>query len=212
MGVESTRGPIMNRLVTIAALAAAVGVLAQAPASAQDLAALQAHFDAGRYQPVVDAVTPASPPEVVYLGAQAFRRLGATDQAVPLYARLAARPAEDPWHFIGLSGRQLAEEQNEASVATARQGVALAPQLAVTHFQLGLTLARVQQWAEAAAAFDAVIERDPTLAYAYYYGGLMHYRANRTDRMARHFEYFLKLAPEAPERPEVLSIMRTFRR
>ncbi len=46
-------------------------------------------------------------------------------------------------------------------------------------------------------------------AYAHYYGGMMHYRANRVDRMAVHFEQFLKLAPEAPERPEVLSIMRT---
>jgi len=27
-----------------------------------------------------------------------------------------------------------------------------------------------------------------------------------------HFEQFLKLAPEAPERPEVLSIMRTLQR
>ena len=39
----------------------------------------------------------------------------------------------------------------------------------------------------------------------------MHYRANRPDRMAIHFEQFLKLAPEAPERPEVLQIMRTVR-
>jgi hypothetical protein len=30
--------------------------------------------------------------------------------------------------------------------------------------------------------------------------------------MAVHFEQFLKLAPEAPERPEVLSIMRTLKR
>ena len=39
----------------------------------------------------------------------------------------------------------------------------------------------------------------------------MHYRANRPDRMASRFEQFLKLAPEAPERPEVLSIMKTIR-
>jgi hypothetical protein len=29
--------------------------------------------------------------------------------------------------------------------------------------------------------------------------------------MAVHFDQFLKLAPEAPERPEVLSIMKTLR-
>jgi hypothetical protein len=40
---------------------------------------------------------------------------------------------------------------------------------------------------------------------------MMHYRANRHDLMAIRFEQFLKLAPEAPERPEVQSIMRTLR-
>ena len=38
----------------------------------------------------------------------------------------------------------------------------------------------------------------------------MHYRANRVDRMAVHFEQFLKLAPEAAgSGPRCLSIMRT---
>ena len=85
----------------------------------------------------------------------------------------------------------------------------MAPDLPQPHFQLGLALARAQQWAEAAAAFDAASELQPNNAYAHYYGGMMHYRANRVDRMAVHFEQFLKLAPEAPERPEVVSIMRT---
>ena len=72
-------------------------------------------------------------------------------------------------------------------------------------------LAKQQDWNEGAAAFDRAAELNPSMAYAHYYGGLMHYRANRPDRMANHFEQFLKLAPNAPERPEVLQIMRTVR-
>ena len=72
-------------------------------------------------------------------------------------------------------------------------------------------LARRQDWKDAAAAFDRAAELAPGNAYAHYYGGLMHYRARRPDRMAIHFEQFLKLAPDAPERPEVLQIMRTVR-
>ena len=85
----------------------------------------------------------------------------------------------------------------------------MAPDLPEAHFQLGLALARQQQWPEAAAEFEAVIQRQPTNAYAHYYAGMMHYRASRIDLMGVHFEQFLKLAPEAPERPEVMSIMRT---
>ena len=83
--------------------------------------------------------------------------------------------------------------------------------LPAAQYQLGLVLARRQDWREASEAFDRASDLDPANAYAHYYGGLMHYRANRPDRMANHFEQFLKLAPEAPERPEVLSIMKTIR-
>jgi tetratricopeptide (TPR) repeat protein len=176
---------------------------------AQDPGQIQRLFEAGRYQQVVEATTPDAPPDVLFTTAQSQQKLGATDQAMQTFSRLAERPEGDPWRFIGLSGRQLTEGNLEASVASARQAVAMAPDLPQAHFQLGLVLARAQQWAEAAAAFDAASERQPNNAYAHYYGGMMHYRANRVDRMAVHFEQFLKLAPEAPERPEVLSIMKT---
>ena len=87
----------------------------------------------------------------------------------------------------------------------------MAGDLPEAHYQLGLVLAKRQDWRGAAEAFDRAAELNPANAYAHYYGGLMHYRASRPDRMANHFEQFLKLAPEAPERPEVLQIMRTVR-
>lgn len=188
---------------------AIVAWLLAAPALAQDPGEIQRLFEAGRFQQVVEATNPDSPPDVLYTTAQSQQKMGATDQAMQTFTRLAERPEGDPWRFIGLSGRQLTEGNVEAAVASGRQAVAMAGDLPQAHFQLGLALARAQQWNEAAAAFDAASERQPNNAYAHYYGGMMHYRANRVDRMAVHFEQFLKLAPEAPERPEVVSIMRT---
>lgn len=198
----------MTKLLSTAVLT----LLLPSLAVAQGAVDPQHLFEAGRYQQVVDAAVPDSSPDVVYLAAQSLQKLAAPDQALQMYARLTQLPDTDGWHFIGLSGQQLAEGQVEASVASARQAVAIAPQEPSTHYQLGLALAKQQQWVEAAAAFDAATDRQPAFAYAHYYGGLMHYRANRVDRMAIHFDQFLKLAPEAPERPEVQSIMRTMRR
>ena len=194
-----------TRLTALAMLLVPAVVLAQDPAQIQRL------FEAGKYQQVVESTTPDSPPDVLYTTAQSQQKLGAADQAAQTFGRLAERPEADPWHFVGLSGRQLVEGNIDAAIASARQAVAMAPDLPYSHFQLGLTLARQQAWAEAAAEFDAASERQPSNAYAHYYGGMMHYRANRIDRMAVHFDQFLKLAPEAPERPEVMSIMRTIR-
>jgi tetratricopeptide (TPR) repeat protein len=184
-------------------------LLVPAVVLAQDPAQIQRLFESGKYQQVVESTTPDSPPDVLFTTAQSQQKLGAADQAAQTFGRLAERPEADPWHFVGLSGRQLVEGNIDAAIASGRQAVAMAPDLPYSHFQLGLALARQQAWAEAAAEFDAASERQPSNAYAHYYGGMMHYRANRIDRMAVHFDQFLKLAPEAPERPEVLSIMRT---
>ena len=192
-----------------ARLAACAMVLIPTVVLAQDPVQIQRLFESGKYQQVVDSTTPDSAPDVLYMTAQSQQKLGAADQAAQTFGRLAERPEADPWHFVGLSGRQLVEGNVEGATAAARQAVAMAPDLPYSHFQLGLTLARQQAWAEAAAAFDAASERQPSNAYAHYYGGMMHYRANRIDRMAVHFDQFLKIAPEAPERPEVMSIMRT---
>ncbi len=192
-----------------ARLAALAMVLIPTVVLAQDPGEIQRLFESGKYQQVVDSTTPDSPPDVIYTMAQSQQRLGAPDQAAQTFGRLAERPEADPWHFVGLSGRQFVEGNLDAAIASARQAVAMAPELPNAHFQLGVALARQQAWAEAAAEFDAASDRQPSNAYAHYYGGMMHYRANRIDRMAVHFDQFLRLAPEAPERPEVLSIMRT---
>jgi tetratricopeptide (TPR) repeat protein len=103
------------------------------------------------------------------------------------------------------------QDDANGALESANRAVSIASNMPEAHYQLGLVLAKLQRWREAAAAFDRASELNPSLAYAHYYGGLMHYRANRPDRMAIHFEQFLKLAPEAPERPEVNQIMRTVR-
>lgn len=188
-------------------------VLALVPmaALAQDASELQRMFEAGKYQQVVETASSAAQPAVIYTAAQSHQKLGAPGQALEKYQQLAALPESDPWHFIGLAAQQLLEGQNDPALESARRAVEMAGGSAEAHYQLGLVLARREQWAEAAEAFDRAADIDQANAYARYYGGLMHYRANRPDRMATRFEQFLKLAPEAPERPEVLSIMKTIR-
>ena len=178
---------------------------------AQDAAQVQKLFEAGQYQRVVQAAQPDADPAVLYTAAQSHQKLGENDQALQTYGALAARGEGDVWHFIGLSAQQLMQDDTEGALASARQAVAMNGGMAETHNQLGLVLAKRQEWAAAAAEFDRVSEISPSNAYAHYYGGLMQYRANRPDRMANDFELFLKLAPDAPERPEVTQIMKTVR-
>jgi len=204
---------VMNiRMSAVGSLVAAtlVSVLGQAvPAHAQTES--QKLFESGQYQPVIDAAVPGAEPSVVYLAALSHEKTAAVPQAVAMAGRLSELPADNPWHFIGLSLAQLLENQVDAAAESARSATTVPGAPAEAHYQLGLVLSRQQQFRQAAEAFDTASELDPFNAYTYYYAGLMHYRAKRTDLMAARFERFLKLAPEAPERPEVQQIMKTVR-
>jgi tetratricopeptide (TPR) repeat protein len=186
-------------------------LLFPAAAMAQDAAEVRRLFEAGQYQQAIRSADAGEAPEGLYTAAQSHQKLGAAEEARGTYGRLAARGEDDPWHFIGLSGQQLLDDQTDAALDSAQQAVAMAGHLSEAHYQVGLVLAKRQDWRGAADAFDRAVDVNPANAYAHYYGGLMQYRAGRPDRMANHFEQFLKLAPEAPERPEVLQIMKTVR-
>ena len=182
-----------------------------AAAMAQDAAEVRRLFEAGQYQQAIQTADAGASPEALYTAAQSHQKLGATEEARGTYARLAERPADDAWHFVGLSGQQLLDNQTDAALDSAQHAAELAGHLSEVHYQVGLVLAKRQDWRGAADAFERAAELNPASAYTHYYGGLMQYRAGRPDRMANHFEQFLKLAPEAPERPEVLQIMKTVR-
>lgn len=186
-------------------------LLAPSVAFAQEAAEVRKMFEAGRFQQVVQSTGETAAPAVIYTAAQSHQKLGAAAEAHAAYGQLATRGEDDPWHFIGLSGQQLLDNETAPALESAQRAVTLDPQLPDAHYQLGLVHAKREDWRGAAEAFDRAAELNPAVAYAHYYGGLMHYRAGRPDRMAIHFEQFLKLAPDAPERPEVLQIMRTVR-
>jgi Tfp pilus assembly protein PilF len=56
--------------------------------------------------------------------------------------------------------------------------------------------------------FERATQLDPMFAYAHYYAAISYSRIKQADRTASHFQTFLQLAPNAPERAAVESIMR----
>jgi tetratricopeptide (TPR) repeat protein len=197
-------------------------ITAQAPATYDDLARA---FTAGHYQEVADrtgaaiAANPAVKGPALYLAGLSRQKLGQPQEARAAFAELAAGGEDDPWRYVGLSASsivQLTEPAGEAGlpfdpVEMANRAVALGATLFEAHYQLGHAYAHRGDYANAAAAFAKSTELPGSLPGAHYYAGIAHYRVKRIDLMAVHFEAFLKLAPDAPERGEVEAIMRTVR-
>lgn len=187
-----------------------VPLVAQSPADVRRL------YEAGKYREVVEAAQTvdeegAARARVLYLAGQSYQKLDEIDKARSAYGRLADAGEEDPWRDIGRAALALLGKKTDMALETASSAVSLGPKLPEAHYQLGLAYSYKEDFAKAAASFEKAAQLDPAFGYAYYYAGLSFYKTKRIDLMAVHFEQFLKVAPDAPERPQVESIMRTVR-
>lgn len=201
----------IHRFMTAACAGLALTVSAMvAPAQAQDMNAQQL-FDAGRFAEAAAKVPDEAGDDQHYLAALAHQRLNHADEAKAEFQRLGGGDENNPWTFIGRSATAQIDGDLGGSEAAARRAIELNGELSEAHFQLGQTLYAASNWAGAADAYDRAAQLNPGNAYAHYFAGQSFYRARRVDRMAQHFEYFLKLAPQAPERPQVEAVMRTVR-
>jgi tetratricopeptide (TPR) repeat protein len=201
----------MTRSTSTLILGIAMTITFARPASPQNVSELRKLYDAGKYQQVADTTVgaPATDPRATYLVARSQEKLARKDEARRAYQQLAAHSDQDPWSDIGRSAVALLGSNAQGALDAANQAVAHGEALPEAHFQRGLALNARRDMAEAAAAFDRAAQLDPAFAYAHYYAGIAYSKVKRVDLMAQHFDMFLKLAPQAPERPEVQSIMRT---
>ena len=172
-------------------------------------------YDAGKYQEAVAAsekhTVDANAARMQYLAAQSYDKLKDTAGARRSYQRLADSGGATAWSPIGRSALQLMDQKLDEALVSADEAVRLGASVPEAHYQRGIVLMTRKDYANAAAAFTMATQLDPTFASAYYYAGLANYRVKRIDLMTNNFEKFVKLAPNAPERPEVESILRTMR-
>ena len=198
-------------MFALASIVVAALALSQAPQEPT----IQKLYEAGQYAPLLERVAATEDParEDVYLAGQASRRLDPPDevQARNWFARLGGEDT-DFWTFVGRSAIALVDDDARQALADARQAVALAPKDFYAQYHLGVTLAETKDYAGAAPVLDKAASMNPMFAYTYYYAALSHYQVKRVDRMANNFERFLKLAPDAPERPAIQALMRSIRR
>ncbi len=175
---------------------------------------IQSLFESGQYAQLIDRVhaEEAPSPQDLYLAGQSARKLDPPDveQARNWFSRLGGKDT-DAWTFVGRSATAVVDGNTGQAIADGRKAVALAPGSFYAQYQLGLSYAEAKDFRNGAATLEKATTIDPSFAYAQYYAGLEYYQMKRVDKMATFFERFLKLAPNAPERPAIESLMRSIR-
>jgi len=111
----------------------------------------------------------------------------------------------------GLALVQIGRKNYDSAIEHATKAIELNGDNADAHYALGLAYAFRQDFKNAATSLDKAVAVNPEHAYAHYQLGLVQYRLKRYDQTIIHFEKFLQLMPNAPEAPQVKSILKTVR-
>ena len=199
----------MPFLVTLLAATLAFAQPAQEPPPT-----IQSLFESGQYGPLVERVqAEESPsPQDLYLAGQSARKLDPPDdeQARNWLGRLGGEDT-NAWTFVGRSAVATVNGDTGQAIADGRKAVELAPTSFYARYQLGLAYAEAKDYRNGATTLEKAATMKPSFAYAQYYAGMEYYQLKRIDKMAVFFERFLTLAPNAPERPAIQSLMRSIR-
>lgn len=190
-------------------LALAALCLVVLPAAAEQKADVQRLFQSGAYEQAAEAARDGDPAST-YVAAQALIKAERSDRAAAEFARLRAG-GDAAWQLVGESGEALVGGDAGRAVELARKATEADGNNAFAHYQLGLAASRASDWGTAESAFARTVQLKPDFAYAHYYKALVHQRLRQLPRSAEHFEAFLRLAPDAPERSAVLAIMKTLK-
>lgn len=192
---------MMKRLFLTAVAAAFVVPLAAEQQSAQTL------FERGAYAEAAERVRAEraagnNDPAAAYLAGLAFDKLDRHQDARAEFARLTGGN-DETWHAIGQSAIALLDNALDEAVAEGRRARDLSGESGFAFYQLGLAHLRRNEFKDASQALDRAAELMPEFAYAHYHAGVAHQREKRFSPMAEHFQAFLRLAPDAPEKRQV---------
>ena len=198
-----------TRKRSILVLAAGVALYGSSVAVAEQRPEVQRLFQSGAYEQAADAARDGDPAST-YLAVQALIKLERTDGAVAELTRL--RASENPaWRLVAESGEALINNDAGRAVDLARRAIEADGGNPFAHYQLGLAAGKANDWGTSVAGFTRAVELKPDFAYAHYYAGLAYQRQRQLSKTAEHFDAFLRLAPDAPERSAVLAVLRTIK-
>jgi tetratricopeptide (TPR) repeat protein len=132
--------------------------------------------------------------------------------ALPLGEAAVKASPNDPagWYYLGVA-RQRVKKYDDA-VAALGKARDLDPSNALPLFQLGVTKAFAEKWAEAVDLLSQALAKDSTIAYAYYYRALSQDKLGKKDQLLIDLDRFVKVAPDAPDADRARQILKSAKR
>jgi tetratricopeptide (TPR) repeat protein len=201
------------RRLTQRSVVVATSLAISAVAVAQDAPSLQKLYESGQHGAIIERAAEGrgGSPEDIYLAALAYLKSDNPGAAAGEMRRLQEQ-GDAAWQQVGASGVAMVEHNGGEAVAAGRRATEQGGDNPYAHYQLGLAAAAANDFETAANAFARATELKPDFAYAHYYAGQSFQKQRALGRAADHYQYFLNLAPDSPDRAPVQAILRTLRK
>lgn len=207
MATNCPRNRSIGALVT--ALAVSNLLMWSVDVSAGQKPEVQRLFQSGSFDEAVQAAQNGDP-ATIYVAAQAMVKSDQADRAREQFAQLKGSNNQG-WRLVAEAGEAMLANDSGRAVTLAKQATEAAGDNPFAFYQLGLSASKASDWGTAVAGFGRALELKPDFAYAHYYAALGYQRMRQLSKTAEHFDAFLRLAPDAPERQAVQAIMRTLK-
>lgn len=135
--------------------------------------------------------------DTTLLGADIARKTRAEDIAA--YTRVLQGDPKNPLRHDALAMLYMQDGRLPDAIAHFRDSLRLNGDSAPTHYNLGIALSMLRQYAEATREYEAAVRLDPSHAEAHNNLGAMLHVAGRLDEAATHYRKAFDLRPENAE-------------
>ena len=188
---------------SVAVVMAVTSTVASAQSESQKL------FEAGNYGAVVERGSSGAP-EDIYLAGLAHFKAGNNDGAGGEFRRLQEQ-GDEGWKSIGASAAAMAGGDGGGAVEAGRRATEQAGDNPYAHYQLGISALSAGDVDTAASELERATQLKPDFAYAHYYAGQAFQKQRNISKAGEHYQYFLRLAPDSPDRAAIQAIVRSMR-
>jgi tetratricopeptide (TPR) repeat protein len=118
--------------------------------------------------------------------------------------------AWEPRYLLAIARMRL--KQFDKATPAFTKALELTPGHPMTLYYFGLSRALEGKWADAVDQLSKAIDKDPTIAMAYYYRALAYDKLKKKDKLVLDMRTFVQLAPDAPEAERARAVLDAAKR
>lgn len=141
-----------------------------------------------------------------YLGSALIKQNN-PELALTYFNKILQSAPDSPYGYIGQGQYQIKKGNYAGAETQLNTAIQKDANCAEAYFHRGLLRGYQKKLDLAIADLEKCLQLKGNHAYAHYQLGLAYYQKGRKDLMITHFQKFLYLAPEAPEAPQVKSLL-----